>query len=97
MDRVGTDGEIVDVTGTLDARGNGDAGFHQSGVLFDQADRFIPDEFTGETHKDSSDFEGNGLVVRELGASALDDVMSMSGDAAANWLAENDPDLQESV
>ena len=93
-------GDPLDPTGTLAARGDGSTSFHseetQIKSIFDQEDLRIPDEATGDTAKLVSEFEElEGVQVvdhtqLDLGREAL--VGLDPEDAAAKWLKANDPD-----
>lgn len=96
------DGNPIDPTGTLDARGDGAASFHNADVggLFDEEELRIPDEATGSAASIEGDYTGEGIQVvnsaeLSLGRESL--VGLDPKDAAARWLAAHDPDHNPSV
>jgi hypothetical protein len=87
--------EKQDKTGTLEARGDGNSGFHQGSILFDHEDRLVPDEATGkhfERHSDRDELEAVGLSIGDL---ATKELKRRKNDSAEKWLREHDPNYQE--
>jgi hypothetical protein len=82
-----------DSTGTLEARGDGNTGFHQGGILFDHESRNIADEATGATfirQGAEDELEAVGLSIGDLAAKEL-----KRRDPAEEWLRAHDPNYQE--
>ncbi|MGB4768734.1 MAG: hypothetical protein WBP22_05770 [Candidatus Saccharimonas sp.] len=91
------DGNPVDPTGTLDARGDGAASFHNADVggLFDEEELQIPDEATGSAASLEGDYTGEDIQVvnsAELNLGHEATIGLDLDDEAARWLALNDPD-----
>ncbi len=89
-------GNPIDPTGTLAARGDGAFGFHNDEMLWDQGDTRNPDEATGKVAstqnellelEDVSVVDATTLNIGREATIGLD-----PNDEAARWLAANDPD-----
>lgn len=87
----------IDPTGTLAARGDGDISFHDpnSNILFGQEDYRNPDAATGLAATPESEFASEDIHIVEAAQLGLGREATIGldpHDAAARWLAENDPD-----
>ena len=67
---------------------------HDQSTLFDEGDTKNLDVATGKVQRERSDLDQLASVgIEQLGQRALDEVMGMDNDPAAQWLAENDPEF----
>lgn len=69
---------------------------HHSDTLFDEEDKKNPDAATGRVARPLADEAMRDLsavdATEAMSRRALDAAMGMDNDAAARWLADNDPD-----
>ncbi|MGB4762625.1 MAG: hypothetical protein WBP12_04720 [Candidatus Saccharimonas sp.] len=86
-------GNPIDPTGTLAARGDGDPGFHISG-LFDEENYHNPDEATGDVASSPDEIADNMLVEvapteleNDSESDQLNRAMGMKSDLTARWIA----------
>lgn len=82
-----------DPDGVLAMRGDGNPGFHQGAVLFDQAIGMC-DEATGNTVRDPTSVEEDLLTLEGIRIATDRDLQSRPAkklDAAEEWLRQNDP------
>lgn len=88
-DRAVRGDELDDSTGTLDVRGDGNIGFHQESVMFDEADTINPDEATGTAAKNPDELADNDIYEYPQGDKDYGDDIDPN-DEASKWLAEHD-------
>lgn len=77
-----------DPYGTLGPRGTGDPGMHQEN-LYDEVDKWNPDEATGNIATDDDPYTEGGLEI--VGEDTLALNLESEIDAAEAWLRANDP------